>query len=700
MWKRVLTVELVLQMIIASMLIGVPATTGSESVVCVSEMDLLVHVPEDPVYLSIADDYVVVRLAVNRAVEVAEAYLVVNNREVKMKPQLYLVDRVVWFGHIVYTGSEISYYFRLHLTNGTTILVYQRREAPFFRFDGVNRYPQVSWVRSRVGYQVFPDRFYNGDPTNDHYALIYDALLYDNTTSDKPVLSNWSDPPHIPHHCCHQYYGGDLRGIIAKLDYLKELGVGLLYITPIFLCGSTHCYDTFDHYKLHPRFGTLDDLRELLEEAHRRNIKVVFDFVPGHVGLGHWAFQDVVVKGPNSTYWNWFTVYRWPFTPGDGRAYRCWWNLGHLPQLNTTVPEVKEHLINAVLHWLELGFDGVRIDTPLDLLNPREFFEELHRAVKSRFPNAYIVGEIWEQRPEWVNRGPFDSLMNYALGLGILVEYARGRYEDNIAYVLSSYYARYSVAVAGMGFNIVGSHDTDRVLTMLGGGRLFPEPNPPRESILRLKLMSTLQYTQPGAPIIFQGDERGLPGMRAYPWEEHRYPIQWDKLNTEVFEHYKKLGWFKNNLKPLHTSIIRVFETRGGVLAYTRGYNDEVLVVANNKLEPAIFKLPGELAEYEWIVLYSSSGEEPVINGTSIVIPPLTALLLLNAAYKHEIPQETLTITETEASPASTVETPPTSAQAPLHGAMPSHVLIGAVVVVVAITVALVTLRIKTRKHT
>ncbi|MEM4224855.1 MAG: hypothetical protein QXX93_02725, partial [Desulfurococcaceae archaeon] len=105
MWKRVLTVELVLQMIIASMLIGVPATTGSESVVYVSEMDLLVHVPEDPVYLSIADDYVVVRLAVNRAVEVAEAYLVVNNREVKMKPQLYLVDRVVWFGHIVYTGS-------------------------------------------------------------------------------------------------------------------------------------------------------------------------------------------------------------------------------------------------------------------------------------------------------------------------------------------------------------------------------------------------------------------------------------------------------------------------------------------------------------------------------------------------------------------------------------------------------------------
>ncbi|MEM0001914.1 MAG: glycoside hydrolase family 13 protein [Desulfurococcaceae archaeon] len=651
-----------------------------EQISYINETNLFIHIPSDTAYLSIADEYVIVRLMVHRSVNAKEVYLVVNNEEVLMKPQLYLMDYVVWFTNIPYTSSELYYYFKIMLSDGSIIMLYNNRSKPAFFFDGANKYPQVNWVKSRVGYQIFPDRFYNGDPSNDHYALLYDSLLYDNTTTGTPVLSEWSDQPHIPYHCCHQYYGGDIKGIILKLDYLKELGVGLIYLNPIFLCGSTHCYDTYDYYQLNPRLGTLEELKELLTEAHRRNIKVIFDFVPGHVGLGFWAFQDVVLNGPNSSYWKWFTVYKWPFTPGDGRAYRCWYGFGSLPQLNTTIPEVRDYLIKAVLYWLETGFDGVRIDTPLDLINPREFFTELREAIKSRFPEAYIVGEIWQLRPEWVNHGPFDSLMNYALGLDILVEYAKGGYSDNIAYVLSNYYAKYSVAAVGMGFNIIGSHDTDRVLTMLGGGRLFPEPNPPRESIDRLKLLSTLQYTQPGMPVIFQGDERGIPGIKLYPWEEHRYPIQWDRLNTEIYEHYRQLGWIKNNLKPLHTSIIRVFETTDGVLAYTRGYNDELLIVANNKPEQKTIQLPGELSSIKWIPLYSSSGIQPEILNNTLIIPPLTAVLLLNNEYADNVfvntttPVVTRTNTPTETTRDQYISTNTTSPSSTELPALTHHI--------------------------
>lgn len=612
------------------LIIEIPRTyiSNAQQEIYVDEYKEIQHDPGNPIYASIADNSTILRISVPRWLNTGRIFIVLENTTTPMKPQLYLENSIIWYARLNHT-IIVNYYFRIELHNGTLINVYNSRDTRYFTYKPGESLKQVTWVSIGVGYQIFPDRFYNGDPSNDIYGLLYDSLLYDNTTNMNPVLSNWTDPPHNPLHCCHQYFGGDLRGIIQKLDYLRELNITLIYLTPIFLCGSVHCYDTYDYYQIHPRLGTLDDLKELINEAHKRGIKVIFDFVPGHVGLGFWAFQDVYVNGRNSRYWNWFTIYQWPSTPGNGKHYRCWWGFGSLPQLNTTVPEVKQYLVDAVLYWLDFGFDGVRIDTPLDLLNPREFFRELREAVKSRHPDAYIVGEIWEIRPEWVNNGPFDSLMNYALG-NILLAYSKGEIQDKISKVLSYYYSRYSVTAVGMGFNIIGSHDTDRVLTMVGGGALFPEPRIQREAILKLKLLSTIQYTQPGIPIIFQGDERGIPGIKLYPFEEHRYPIQWDWINNEIFEHYKKLGAIKTSTPALHTSIIRIFETSSGVLAYTRGYNDEVLIIANNRNSSVEFQTPPDLINTEWILVYTSSGIEPEINGDSIVVPPLTALILLN----------------------------------------------------------------------
>lgn len=604
----------------------------------VAESRAFQHNPEDPVHLSVADGYVVIRLWISVSLEVSKATLNIEESRINMKMQFRLTDYSVWFGYVEYDGSSFEYYFEVTFRNGTSVNVFNDRNQPFFKFAGVDIYPQVKWVGSRVGYQIFPERFNNGDSSNDHYGLIYDSLNYDNTTTAKPVKSNWSDPPReLLMHCCHQYYGGDLKGVIAKLDYLKELGVGFIYFNPIFLSGSVHGYDTYDHFKIHPMLGTLEDVQKLIEEAHKRDIKVIFDFVPGHVGLGFWAFQDVYVNGPNSRYWNWFTVYRYPFTPGNGNDYKCWEGVGSLPQLNVTNPEVRKYLLNAVIYWFEIGFDGVRIDTPLYLPeNVREsFFREMRALIKSRFPDAYIVGEIWFQAPDWVNRGPFDSLMNYALGMGILLEYAQGKLNgvgpDHVSGRLAIYFSRYSVSVAGMGFNNVGTHDTDRTLTMLGGGGLWDSPG--EEAILRLKMLSTLQYVMPGAPVVFQGDERGYTG-RAGPRgpDEHRYPIQWDRVNNDVFNHYKSLGSIKNSLKPLHTSMIRILESRGSILAFTRGYNDEVLVVSNNDRVSATYSLP----QGKWHIIFVSSGQNVEVNTGAIVIPPLTTIILVSEDYRDE----------------------------------------------------------------
>ncbi|MBC7318959.1 glycoside hydrolase family 13 protein, partial [Candidatus Bipolaricaulota bacterium] len=386
-----------------------------------------------------------------------------------------------------------SYRFKIRLVSGEERLL-PEPERSAFQAPAQDSFPQIAWVGKTIGYQIFPDRFYNGDPENDALALATDEANFSPLAPD-PILSAWNDPI-TPLHCCHQYFGGDLRGIREKLDYLAELGVGLIYLNPVFVSGSAHGYDTHDYLEVAPRLGTKEEVRALLGEAHARGMRVIFDFVPNHTGVGFWAFQDVVKRGPESPYWDWYFIRRWPFTPGDGTAYEGWWGLGSLPKLNTENPEVFQHLLDVALYWLEFGFDGMRIDVPNELRNAKEFFSRLRAEVKARNPEFYIVGEIWQIAPEWVRGEMFDSLMNYALGRDTLLRYAKGELTGEEALArLSRYYAAYGENVTAMGFNLVSSHDTSRILSDLGGGDLGDVPS--AESIARLKLLVTLLYTQP-----------------------------------------------------------------------------------------------------------------------------------------------------------------------------------------------------------
>lgn len=581
----------------------------------------LVHNPDDPAYLCIADERLVIRLKASPH-RVAKVFLVTDESKWPIERQLQ------WeYGEVFRLSLELpdslKYRFIGYTIEGTEFSLPEDPSQSFL-FDGINSFPQLKWVSQGIIYQIFPDRFYNGNPENDVLALKSDEFHYNQLwaqnklwAEEGPSLANWNAPI-SSQHCCHQYYGGDLAGIIEKLDYLKELGVTALYLNPIFDSGSAHGYDTHDYMKISPKFGTEEDLQELLNEAHKRGMRIILDFVPNHTGLGFWAFQDVVKNGEDSPYWDWYFIHKWPFIPGDPAAYEAWWGVGSLPKLNTGNPEVKEYLLKVVSHWLNFGADGWRVDVPNELVKAKEFFNEMRQLAKMEKEDAYLVAEIWQLDPSWVQGDQYDSLMNYALGRDILFNFVKGSIDGESALAnLSRYFATYGENVTAMGFNLVSSHDTGRILTDLGSGNFGDSPNP--EAVERLKLLSTLLYTLPGAPVIFQGDERGILGEKEF-YDSHRYPIQWDTADESLIYHYKKLAQLRSEIPTLTSSVIRVYYGTDNLLSFFRGEQSsgQVLIVANNGTETVKFELP--------FGNWRSVTEGEVLQGT-VYIPSLQVMI-------------------------------------------------------------------------
>ncbi len=506
---------------------------------------------------------------------------------VPMVRQAWSQGRETWLGWIPADSTRVA----LHITepDGTTHDV-----AP----AALPQHPftAVPWVGRSVGYQIFPERFWNGDPSNDALALKSDEYNFNPLWSGpKPFVSpSWTSPPSPTDLCCHQYYGGDLQGILDRLDQLAAEGVTALYINPIDDAGSAHGYDTNDYMKVAPHLGTLKVLKQLLAAAHAKGMHVIFDFVPNHTGIGFWAFQDVVKNGPNSPYWNWYFIKTWPFQPGDASAYNAWWNVPSLPKLNTGNPGVRSYLIQVARYWMTVGFDGIRVDVPGDIIDAPSFFEQLRATIKPEFPQAYLVGEIWQNAPSWLQGDQFDSLMNYAIGRDVLLRYAQassplfgGRWALT---GLSKIYQGYPVAVAAMGFNLIDSHDTSRLLTDLGGGDFGATPD--ATALARQKLASALLYALPGMPVSFQGDECALLGQKDGDLE--RYPVQWSSCDADMVAHYRTLARMRGRYPALTSPTWLAYAGEGPVLAFLRGEPGvgQVLAVFNQSTDAAELTLP------------------------------------------------------------------------------------------------------------
>jgi cyclomaltodextrinase / maltogenic alpha-amylase / neopullulanase len=351
------------------------------------------------------------------------------------------------------------------------------------------------WVKHAVFYQIFPERFANGDPSRS-----------------PENVEPWGTPPTI-----HNFMGGDLQGVIDHLDYLRDLGVNALYFNPIFQATSSHKYNTFDYFTIDPHFGDLDLFRQLLDACHQRGIKVILDGVFNHCGRGFYAFHDIMENGPYSPYKHWFHIDGFPIAPYDDARpahFRAWWGIRSLPQFNIWHPPVRDYLLSVARYWIELGVDGWRLDVPNEIAD-HEFWREFRRQVKAINPDAYIVGEIWQDGRPWLDGTQFDAVMNYLLR-DLCVEFfakdtvradAFGQRIDHLLHY-------YDPAVTAVQFNLLGSHDTPRFLTLA------------HHDPARFKLAWLFAATYPGAPCMYYGDEIGMAGdgdphcRGCFPWDE------------------------------------------------------------------------------------------------------------------------------------------------------------------------------------
>jgi cyclomaltodextrinase / maltogenic alpha-amylase / neopullulanase len=509
--------------------------------------------------------------------QVQSATVAVGGESFPMHLQLSFAGHEVWRAAVSEAAS--SYTFTVETSGGAqTFGPYTAPAEPF---------AAIPWVGDAVGYQIFPERFWNGDRSNDHWTLETDVARYMHpaTWSIEPVLMEEWGGEVLEYHCCHQYFGGDLQGVVDRLDHLEALGVSLLYLNPIFTSGSAHGYDAYDFMEVAPNFGDEPLLRELRDAAQSRGIRLMWDFVPNHVGVGFWAFQEAADSGETSPYWNWFD-FRVPSSElqvGNGNHYDAWWGFGTLPRLDTRNPDVLKHLLEVTRHWTDFGFEGIRVDVPNEIRNRREFFPAFRQAAKSMNPDVYLVGEIWQRDPSWLQGDEFDALMNYAIGEAVVERFARGTITGGAAaQEMARLYAEYPEASTAMQFNLISSHDTGRLLTKMGGGPLGATAD--QDALARHRLASAMLYALPGVPITFQGDECAFLGSGEGPREENRYPLQWQECDAEMVAHYVQLAELRAELDALRSPVLRTHYGVGSILSFLRGEPGpgEVLALFNN----------------------------------------------------------------------------------------------------------------------
>jgi len=407
------------------------------------------------------------------------------------------------------------------------------------------------WVQDSIFYQIFPDRFANGNPS-----------------IDPPNVHPWGSPPTFG-----GFQGGDLRGIIQHFDYLLDLGVNAIYLNPIFLASSNHRYNASDYLTIDPKLGDLNDFKALIDVAHRNDIRVVLDGVFNHCGRGFFAFNDILENQERSPYRDWFHISNFPvdaYTPGHAQDYLGWWKHKSLPKFNTHNQAVRRYLLHAARYWIEQGADGWRLDVPNEI-DDDSFWAEFRDTIRAANTDAYLLGEIWDPLPRWVGDHHFDGLMNYpfrASLVGFLNKtLPASHFADELDKLLSIYPRENAYSM----YLMLGSHDTERIATLLG------------RDLRKLKMAYLILFTFPGAPAIYYGDEIGMDGgkdpdcRRAFPWDREAW-------NIELRETIQHLIELRKRLPALRRGDYRrlLADDPRGCVIYSRGLGKQQFLVALN----------------------------------------------------------------------------------------------------------------------
>jgi len=445
------------------------------------------------------------------------------------------------------------------------------------------------WVQDAIFYQIFPDRFARSA----------------HNPNDLLTFESWDSPPNP-----HGFKGGDLYGVAERLDYLKDLGITALYLNPILASASNHRYHTFDYYNVDPLLGGNEAFRFLLDQAHKKNMRVILDGVFNHASRGFWQFHHVLENGNGSPYKDWFFFdperlngkKHWGAYPSPHEqkllahedsitaiGYRGWWGLPALPKFNTNTPAVREFLFEVAEHWIKFGADGWRLDVATEI-DDDSFWQEFRNRVRAVNPEAYIVAEIWHESQRWLQGDQFDAIMNYDVTRPCLAFFGR-KLDLSVLHQQSNYQGikhtidahefanqidhnlgLYKTDITYSQLNLLDSHDTPRYLSCVSGDKSA------------LKLAWLFQFAYPGAPNIYYGDEIGLDGKhdpdcrKSFPWDEHK----WDK---NLLAYIKELIALRKKRPALRRGDFKRLWSADGVYAFSRSYEGKTFIVALNVSE-------------------------------------------------------------------------------------------------------------------
>lgn len=451
----------------------------------------------------------------------------------------------------------------------------------------------------KVMYQIFPDSFYK-DGVLDAAGKLEPYYIYEHTNEVPHFLPNEKGEV-----LNNGFYGGNLKGIIKKLPYLKKLGVGVIYLNPIFKAFSNHRYDTCDYKRIDELLGTEHDFKMLCKKAHKLNIKIILDGVFSHTGNrsvyfdSENEFKTGAMSNSNSPYKNWFSL-------EENGEYASWWGIKTLPCVNELSEEFLNYIIydkdSVIAHWLNCGADGFRLDVADEL--PDEFILALRNRLKGINKNALLIGEVWEdasnkisynKRREYFTAGELDSVMNYPFKNAI-INFVKGQ-DDGSGFMqtVMTILENYPKEVANSLMNMLSTHDTVRVLTELNNKPIeskaerasYKMNDTEKEAAInRLKVASFLQFMLPGMPSIYYGDEIGTEG---YEDPFCRSFFDWTKTeDNSLLEFFKALCKIKNKHLPIKNGNIEFVVHENGALIFTRQYKNKSLTVAVNLSEKEI----------------------------------------------------------------------------------------------------------------
>ncbi len=498
-----------------------------------------------------------------------------------------------------------------------------------------------AWFGEGVTYQIFPDRFrrlHVPDPAG--------------MVGGRHVHTGWyEEPEYLPDANGEvrnrDFFGGSLEGVLDKLPYLKSLGINTLYFCPIFEAPENHRYGTGDYEKIDPMLGTNADFTRLCDAAHALGMRVMLDGVFNHTGFvsryfnGDGSYHTGVpgaAESPESPYYKWYNFIHWP------DQYDSWWGIYSLPAINESEPSYVDYIIRGensiVRRWLKAGGDGWRLDVADEL--PDAFVHAIHTAVRETKPEGVVIGEVWEDgsnkiaygvRRKHILGGHCDGLMNYPFR-NAAIAYLQGGDARHFMEAMEGLRANYPPFAYYSAMNALGTHDTPRILTLLGVGSTCMEQSKSwraeyrmtedqrRRGLDLLKVGAVLLFCFPGSPTIYYGDEAGMEGFED-PFNRRPYP--WGRANRSLVRWFSSLGSLRHRLEPLRRGDITYFKAEGPVLAFQRACGKEkVLVALNAGTEEQLLPLPWPARDQLTGEIFPAPGSRRL----AAVLPPRTGRVL------------------------------------------------------------------------